>query len=380
MSPQKTITINGRLYDAVTGLPVDEKSAPATVAAPAKSTPKPAAPAPTAAKPKVPRPAGTPRPDVIRTPVSKAAKPAATTKPAGAKPKPAAAAPRSTTAAGAVHSTLQRPKTLNRRIVKKPEAPNRPITRRKAPGRHMDIAKSASVSRFVAHPVTETVKPKPAASTTPDKPAQVHPLVHRAIQKTTPKKAPAAKKPATAKEVKEQAIAKALATAPTKKASARSKKALSKKQMHRLAIILASLAVLFAALFAAYKMMPSISVSIASAQAGISASYPEYTPDGYSLSQPVNYSDGEITLKFASHSNDNYYTITQTRSSWDSSAVLDNVVTPAVGDDYVTTKERGLTIYSFKSAAVWVNGGILYKIDSKAPLSGDQIRKIATSL
>ena len=94
----------------------------------------------------------------------------------------------------------------------------------------------------------------------------------------------------------------------------------------------------------------------------------------------MTFSDGQVTLKFASNSNDNYYTVDQVRSSWDSSAVLDNVVTPEAGANYVTTKERGLTIYTFESSAAWVNGGILYQIDSKAPLTGDQIRRIATSL
>ena len=121
-------------------------------------------------------------------------------------------------------------------------------------------------------------------------------------------------------------------------------------------------------------------MSIAAAQAGIEASYPEYTPDGFSLSQPVTYSEGEVDLKFTSNSNDHYYTVSQARSSWDSSAVLDKVITPAAGANYVTTKERGLTIYTYDMSAAWVNGGILYQIDSNAPLSGDQIRRIATSL
>lgn len=371
MAPHKTITINGRLYDAVTGLPVEaEKSAPKAPTPAPRPAPKPVAPA----KPKVPRPAGTPRPDVIRTVAPKVvAKPAVKPEPKKAAP----ATPRSKTAAEAVHSTVQRSQTLNRRAAKKPAVPNRPITRRKAPGRLMDVAKSSNITRFAAHPVTSTPAAKPATPEKPDKPAQMHPVVHRALQRTTAKKPAVSPKPASAKEVKDAAIAKALA-APTKKATPHKKS--NKKHVRRLVITIASIVVFLAAVLVAYFMLPSISVSIASARAGISASYPEYTPDGYSLSQPVKFEEGQVALKFASNSNDNFYTITQTRSSWDSSAVLDNVVTPTAGADYVTTKERGLTIYSFESAAVWVNGGILYKIDSKAPLSGDQIRKIATSL
>lgn len=345
MAPHKTITVNGRIYDAITGLPVASERQP--------DTKKPVA--------SVPAP---------KKPVAK---------------KPAPSIPRSQTTATAVHSTVQRSQTLNRRAAKKPTVPNKPITRRQTPGRLMDVARSTNVSKFAANPVVapkpEPVTPKPVAKVTSaskaDKPAQSHPVAQRALQRTAAKKPVVAKKPTTAKEVKDAAISKALATpkpAPIKATKAR------KQNLRRIIIVAVVLLALILAVVAAYRLMPGISVSMASAQAGISATYPEYTPDGYTLSQPVKFSDGEVVLKFASNSNDNYYTVTQTRSSWDSTAVLDNVVTPAAGADYVTTKERGLTIYTYESAAVWVNGGILYKIDSKAPLSGDQIRKIATSL
>jgi len=352
MAPHKTVTINGRLYDGVTGLPVDEIS----VTAPDKT------------------PIKTPKPSVV---------------------KQVARTERGVTNAEGVHGSVERSKTLVRRATKKPEAPQKAVVKRNAPGRHMDIAKSSNVSRFAKHPstkpaaadVTKAVtapipKPvtKPLAKPTakPDKPARVHPLVERANARAAAKKpvtAPA--KAQTAKEVKDEQIAKALATPKAK--AAKSKKSDSNKL--RNIIIVASVVVIVAiAAFIAWRLVPTLSVSVAAAQAGIEATYPEFTPDGYSLSQPVTYADGEVDLKFTSNSNDNYYTIYQTRSSWDSSAVLDNVVTPEAGANYVTTKERGLTIYTYESTAAWVNGGILYKIESKAPLSGEQIRRIAISL
>lgn len=249
----------------------------------------------------------------------------------------------------------------------------------------MDIARSASVARFAKDPVTSVAAPAPkstqpvaSAKAKADKPARIHPVAERAVSRHTAKKKPAAaNKPTTAKQVKDAEISKALATPKTKQKTSKKDQ---KKGLRRLVIIGVVILALLVGAFVAWRLIPSISVSIAATQAGIAATYPEYTPDGYSLSQPVTYSDGEVALKFTSNSNDNYYTVNQTRSSWDSSAVLDNVVTPAAGADYTTTKERGLTIYSYGTSAAWVNGGILYQIDSKAPLTGDQIRKIATSL
>lgn len=338
MAARKTITINGRLYDALTGLPVAEASKPTQEAAP-KAALKTASKAPTAK----------------------------------ATPKPAAS--RTQTASHAVHGTVQKSKTLMRRATKKPVAPQKIVRRApSASARHMDIARSASVSKFAPHPVVKPAAAKqPRTLVSPDAPAQSHPTAARALTKSRSKAMPAKKQ--TTKQVKEAEIAKAIATPKAKV----TKKPLNKWVKRTL--IVASIALtLILILLAVYKFVPSISVSIAAAQAGIEARYPDYTPDGYALHQPVTYKDGEVSLEFKSNSNESAYMITQKRSSWDSSAVLDSIVKPAAGENYTTTKERGLTIYTYDKGAAWVNGGILYTINGDAPLSGDQIRRLATSL
>lgn len=340
MTPPKTVTINGRAYDSVTGLPIENIA----VTDPEKKPIKKPAPAPVK--------------------------------------KTAPVTSRGTSDASTAHSNVQRSQTLVRRAAKKPVAPNKPIVKRSTPGRHMDIARSASVTRFAKHPAvtppsaTNTVA-KSAAQPKLDKPAQVHPVAARALNRTAPKRVAAPAKPLTAKQVKDAEISKALAT-PTPRPK-KSRK-VQKKSIRKIVIAGSIILFVLLALFATWRLVPGISVSVAAAQAGISATYPEYTPDGYALSQPVTSGDGKVTLKFTSNSNNNYYIVNQERSSWDSSAILDKIVTPKAGANYVTTKERGLTIYTYESSAAWVNGGILYQIDSKAPLSGDQIRRIATSL
>ncbi len=317
MATNKTLTINGRLYDAVTGLPIEQNNAPKAPATPAKTRP-------------------------------------------------------SATTSAAVHTQTQRAQTLRKRAEKKP-VPT--VAKRPATARHMDFARSSKITRFAPHPVAAA---KPVSTEKPDKAPQIHPTASRALERHAAKKpvvsAPA--KPATAKQVKDEAISKALA-----KPKDVSKKKKTSKWPRRLIIVGLILAILLLSLYAVYRFIPSVSVGIASAQANVKATYPEYVPDGFGLSQPVTYSDGEVVLKFKSNSNDISYLVKQTRSSWDSSAVLDNVVRPATGENYVTTKERGLTIYSYKQNAAWVNGGVLYVIEgNNAPLSGEQIRRIATSL
>ena len=316
MPSNKTVTINGRIYDAITGLPVDPSP---------KAGPKPVSPA------------------VVKKRAAEVT-------------------------SASVHAQPQRSQTLHRRAIKKPAV----ITKRPQAGRHMDIARSANVAKFAPHPVAKPVEKK---ASTPDLAPKAHPVAARANARTAVTK-PAATAALTSKQVKDEAIAKAIAKPSVKP----TKKSFKAHFSRRFTIITAVFAVLIIGAYLTYSNMPSLSVGFAAAQAGIKATYPEYKPDGYRLSQPVTFSDGEVTLNFVANTGTGEYTVVQTRSSWDSSAVLDNVVKKAAGDNYVTTQERGLTIYSYDSNATWVNGGILYTIHANAPLSGEQIRHIATSL
>jgi hypothetical protein len=323
MDKTNTVIINGRHYDPKTGLPV----------APSRK-----------------------KADAVRKPVH------------------------SSTVATSVHASApQRSQTLNRRVVKKNapkpvEKPKRAVVASSvhkpiAAGRTMDIARSSHVSRFAAH--VSAVVPKPVAK--PDHPPTPHPMAERAMKRPQPQ--------VTAKKTlsKEEAIAKVL-SAPSP--SREPKKGPGFWGRHRrLWIILGTvLIILVVGGYVALVNLPGISVSFAAQQAGIKASYPSYTPDGYSLQQPVTFSDGQVTLNFVSNSGSKGYTISEARSSWDSSAVLVNVVKKDAGSNYITTQDSGLTIYTYDGDAAWVNNSILYTITTKAPLSNEQVRNIATSL
>jgi len=316
MPEKKITTVDGRQYDAVTGMPITDK------------------------------------------PVVKKAE----------------LVPHPVSDAKSVHSSQQRSVTLRRASTKKPVAV---AAKHPTRGRSMDIARSNKISKFAPHPVVKSVQktaPKPVA--TADIPAKTHPIVTRAQAKKpiVPPK-PVVK---SSKSVKEEAIAKALSVNTTK--PKKSKKLALSPWKRRGAIIGACIIALFGIAWAVYRFIPSVSVSIAASQAGVRATYPEYIPDGFSLHQPVSYNDGEVILVFKSNTNEDSYSVTQTKSSWDSSAVLDNIVRKEVGENYITTTERGLTIYSYDTSASWVNGGVLYTIESDAHLSTEQIRRIATSL
>lgn len=235
----------------------------------------------------------------------------------------------------------------------------------------MDIARSQNVARFAAHK-----KAVNATKQQPDIGPSKHPIVSIAEAKKAERIA-AIKPPIvkTSKQIKDEAIAKALAQEKPKVKPDNFFKRHSKKFniFSFSAVVVVIIGVL------TYFYLPIFSVSVASAQAGIKAAYPDYRPDGYSLSGPVSYSNGEVTINFHANTGNSKFTIKQSKSSWDSSAVKNKVNRDSNGE-FTTTEEKGLTIYTYSGNAAWVNGGILYNITGNAPLSGDQIRRIATSL
>lgn len=382
---QKTVVINGQHYDPRTGLPV-------------------AAPNITK-QPTVRRVSGDIKP----------VKQAVTVKKTPKSVKPAPHARRAT--ATAVHTTTQRSQTLQRRVarknssapqpklVKKVSAPGAPtpkpvVTPRPAPqasGRSMDIARSGRISKFAPTLKVGASRSPLKRAVGTDKPASKHPLVSRASDRSLEysyrlkravqplQKALSAPKQqlltATSKDVKNAAITKALATdTPKAKSPQPVRRGFFARHRRPITIIAICLALLAGGAFVTISNLPILSVSLAASQAGIKAGYPSYTPDGYSLEQPVTFDEGEVVLNFNANGGQGGYSIKQTRSSWDSTAVLDNVVKKAAGDNYTTTQDSGLTIYSYNGNAAWVNRGILYTIDNDSTLSNDQVNSIATSL
>ncbi len=308
---QKTITINGTLYDAHTGLALDR---------------------------------------LTKTSVA-----------VSFDPKPASSA-------RTIHATTQKSITLNRSAVKKSSHHIEGVRK------HIAVTKSPLITKFAPHPAGAKLIRNVS---TPDIAVIAHPFQHKANQSQSLKKhTETISKPS--QMIKNEAISSALKQSHTQKEAFHKKQ--PKKHSRFLNLASAGLALLLLAGYFTYINMPNLSVRVASSQAGIAASYPEYHPDGYSLTGPVAYTQGEVSMKFAANSGSSDFTIRQSKSSWDSSAVLDNHVKQNAGDNYVTYNERGLTIYTYGSNAVWVNRGILYTIDGNAPLSSEQIRHIATSM
>lgn len=302
---------------------------------------------------------------------------------AAAPATPAASPHHAANHASGVHQVVQKSKTLHRRSVSA-KAPVSSSTKIPVISHHVSrpvphVKRSPLVSRFAPHPIAPLDISKPVMR---DVGPVAHPAVKRAHHVSIAKKHHATTSSHAllpSHIIKKQAITEALEKAPAHSHKVHKTKKRSAKSS-RLSVASGALALVMLAGYFTYINMPNLSVRVAAASSGVDANYPQYQPDGYSLSGPISYQPGEVAMTFASNGSAGEYTIKQAKSNWDSKALLDNYVSSRVGDNYLAYQERGLTIYTFSGSAAWVSGGILYTVDGDAPLSNDQIRRIATSL
>ncbi len=193
----------------------------------------------------------------------------------------------------------------------------------------------------------------------------------------------------TAKELKDQAIRKALesaAKANTTQAeeisSKKSKKSfLGQFRVGRVMLALTcTAAAVFGIVYFVNLNMPDISLRVAAMQTGIEAGYPNYVPRDFTLSDIAS-EENKITLTFKNDASGERFTLVEEKSSWDSNALQNNYVKNEYPESYSTIREQGLTIYVDGSNATWVNGGVLYRLTADNDvLTKKQIKTIATSL
>jgi hypothetical protein len=287
--------------------------------------------------------------------------------------------------AGAVHAPLQKSRTLHRKYVRQPTPTV--LTSQKGPGEpagHAQVIMRKRPSHLpgATHPAVHHITAK--APDLPARPASIsmdiRPTPHHMAKKIAARTAkPIAATVKPSHILKREAIDKATAAMPATRAKHTKATAMSRTQ-RVVSTASGAFALLLLGGYITYLNMPALSTRVAAAQAGISATYPAYHPSGYSLSGPVAYQKGNVTMEFAANAGPERYTLSQTKSGWDSSAVLENHVIPHVGDNYTTESINGLTIYTYGPNAAWVNDGILYTVSGDARLSTDQIERIAISM
>lgn len=166
-----------------------------------------------------------------------------------------------------------------------------------------------------------------------------------------------------------------------KQQSARSTHRKSRKGIrhHTLTVASSALAIVLLVGFIAYQNKANLTLRVATASSGVHASLPGYRPDGFAVGK-FNYTAGSVAINFPNHTTGSSYSISQKKSSWDSQTLLDTSV--AVNNNtYQTLDSAGRTIYVYgNNNATWVDSGILYQITSNGSLSTSQLLDIAQSM
>jgi hypothetical protein len=130
----------------------------------------------------------------------------------------------------------------------------------------------------------------------------------------------------------------------------------------------------------AYNNVPNLAMKVASTRSGTPGALPDYSPSGFALGGPIKYSPGQIQISYSSNTDDRSFTITETKSEWNSDALLDNHVA-ANSRAYQTFQDNNKTIYIYdEDVASWVDNGIWYELNGNKSLNTDQILRIANSL
>lgn len=305
-----------------------------------------------------------------------------------AKKAPTSVRPSVAHHASSMHPKTQRSATLQRKYVaspaKKPATPTHTVSHShsiKVTQKPAQVERSAQIRRFAKHPVDIAAPQRKTARPVSDmRPATVHPMVQQVHAKRQKPTVNHSAKPSEV--IKREAIDTAMQrTESTARHRAKARVAHKKSFFSRFATLAsAGTAVLLIAGYFTYLNMPNLSVRVAAAQAGIDAEYPAYHPSGYSLDGPVAYNAGQVSMTFGANGSSQEFKLVQSKSGWDSSAVLEQYVEPKAGNDYTISRERGLTVYTFDNNAAWVDDGMLYTIDGDAELSIDQVRRMAISL
>lgn len=285
--------------------------------------------------------------------------------------------------------------TLNRKYVKKPTKPVKRATTRtsssvtKNSANMVKVKRAGKIQHFSRGGVNNVAVTMNMANESEMVAPQAHPI-HTAA--TSKMRARAEKMSGTnvvpaklsAKELKDREIKKAMSSA-SKATGAKSAKKRRGTKLHfgfgRVVLALScAAAAVFAIVYFVNLNMPDISLRVAAMQTGIEASYPNYVPRDYSLSDIVS-ENGKITLNFKNSTTNETFSLIEEQSSWDSNALLTNFVRDTYGENYTIIREQGLTLYVSGSNAAWVNGGVMYKINvTSGSLTKKQIKAIAVSL
>ena len=323
-----------------------------------------------------------------------------------------AQSPKPNHSSSATHTVLQKSSTLSRRYVRAPRAVTRktsasaqsisarivtssaPAPRRatsastqKSTTSKTSVVKAATKTKSLAHAASalHLANTKQSSRSAINLPASKPSTSKASVSKSSTDSRIPEPRPFDydRKAVKNRAKKDTMESLATENAELFDQPAEKIKKHHgrRFALALTCAAITVAALGAFLHFnMPNISVRVAAIQTGVEAKYPSYIPRNYSLASVTAEKDGRIVMTFNGEGTSSF-TLTEEKTTWDTSALLNNYVKSYFSSGYSTLREQGITFYTDNWNSAWVNGGILYKITCiNSALTKEQITNLVGAL
>lgn len=151
-------------------------------------------------------------------------------------------------------------------------------------------------------------------------------------------------------------------------------------RQHVASMATGTLALLIIATFAVYQNTPGLQLKIAGIQAGVSTNMPNFAAAGFAYNG-VQASDGKLTVGFSNKSGN--YQLVQRTTSWSDKDMIQHVSATDAGGhpNYTTVQSGDTTIYRFSNTnATWVADGKWYHVTGTGALSNDQIKSLVKNV
>lgn len=141
-----------------------------------------------------------------------------------------------------------------------------------------------------------------------------------------------------------------------------------------------TLALFVIALFAFFQNSPSLQVKFAGVKAGVATNVPNFAAAGFAYNG-VRGSSGKVVVGFKD-SNGNYQ-LSQQATNWSGGEMIQDVsgVDASGRPNYTTVNADGTTVYRFtNTGATWVSDGKWYSVTGNSALSNDQVKSIVENV
>lgn len=159
----------------------------------------------------------------------------------------------------------------------------------------------------------------------------------------------------------------------------RVKNRFSSNKLVSISAVVASVAMISG--FIVYQNLPTISLALASHDAGISMSVPKGIPSNFEMDKKVDASPGQITISYRSRIDNREFAITQLRETEGTQESLEKAIASSTQGEYQTYQTNGIKLFmAAPGRADWIDGKMRYSVSGNSGLSSEQLATIAASL